>query len=139
MKTYLVFCLPFFPVSHHEESDGHSRQSFLSVRATQGTSTWPPSSRGMSQGHAPRLLLGVPTTIRVESSLLGTPMDPLKSSFQCQVDPASEDVQEPPSWPREVLSKLHFQPPLHIKWRNQEGSHTARCQLLPAQGKQTTR
>jgi hypothetical protein len=29
--------------------------------------------------------------------------------------------------------------PLHVKWRNKEGSHTARCQLLPVQEKHTTR
>jgi hypothetical protein len=26
----------------------------------------------------------------------------------------------------------HTYPPYHVKWRNQEGSHAARCQLYPA-------
>jgi hypothetical protein len=33
----------------------------------------------------------------------------------------------------------HITSPLHIKWRNQEGSRAAHYQLLPAQEKQTTR
>jgi hypothetical protein len=33
----------------------------------------------------------------------------------------------------------HVASPLHVKQRNQEGSHAARCQLLPAREMQTTR